>query len=528
MGVAEEGNNGETIKYSISENRGKSWSAPQLIEKDTTRSSSYALPYLTPNNRLYVFYNFNGDNVLKLKGKNIRNDMLGWFCFRYSDDEGKTWSMRYRIPLRKTKIDLENDWNGVVQMFWGIGKPIHTSTGMYFGFSKIGKHVIDKTEGWIMHSPNIDSEKDASKLEWQMLPDGEEGIKNPSLGLWQEEHDLVELSNGNLYCVYRTQEGFPAYSISADRGKTWKLPEAITYKDSGKKVRHPRACTRIWKCANGKFLLWIHNNSDGIRNPVWIAGGVEQNGTIEWSQPELLLYSLDTKQQLTYPDLIQVGENYWITTTKKTTAQIFRIDNTILNAVWSTPTGERIVGENLIWEHKGPSSSTTSIPVEAWDVRFPNLSTGSFTMELRLRFEKFEYGQLIFDNRRKTENNQMVGIAVSVGKEQNLVFQLNTGTQTYYLLSDPHSLKNDGKAYNIAFIVDGAANLIYSTVNGRLCDSGYNRFMGWIRIASLIGDVNGNPSPTISQDFSGKIESIRVYNRPLLISELMTNYLKGN
>ena len=77
--------------------------------------------------------------------------------------------------------------------------------------------------------------------------------------------------------ITRTIDGYPAYSYSRDGGHTWDTPQYLRYAN-GRLVKHPRAANFAWKCENGKYLYWFHNNRyDDYtnRNPVWISGAVE-------------------------------------------------------------------------------------------------------------------------------------------------------------------------------------------------------------------------------------------------------------
>ena len=139
-------------------------------------------------------YDYNGDGY-KCPG---RSDCVGWFVYKYSDDHGRTWSKeRYRLPMRMTAVDRTNTFDGKVQIFWGIGKPITYDGTMMFAFSKCGKYLIDRSEGWFYRSDNILTEPDVTKLDWQLLPDGEIGLKNPTAGNIQAEHNLVALDDGS-------------------------------------------------------------------------------------------------------------------------------------------------------------------------------------------------------------------------------------------------------------------------------------------------------------------------------------------
>ena len=79
-------------------------------------------------------------------------------------------------------MDRNNEWHGKVQMFWGIDKPIVFNHGrsVIFAFSKLGQYIQGKGEGWFFRSDNILTEADPAKIKWQMLPDGEQGVRNPA------------------------------------------------------------------------------------------------------------------------------------------------------------------------------------------------------------------------------------------------------------------------------------------------------------------------------------------------------------
>ena len=351
-----EGSGGQHIVCCTSEDQGKSWSEPMPIEMPGKESASWAMPYLTKYGRLYVFYDYNGDKIHELNGQlNIREDMLGWYCFKYSDNEGKTWSERYRLDVKKTWVDLNNDWKGEVQIMWGIGKPVNVDKGMMFGFTKIGKYLLDNGEGWFFRCDNINTEKDPAKLKWRLLPDSQEGLKNEKLGPVNEEHNIFQMNNGSIYCMYRTISGYPAESYSYNGGKTWTLPEVPEY-TNGIKLKNPRACPRIWKCKNGKYLFWYHNNGSwnfNSRNPAWVSGGIEKDSKIIWSQPEILFYEDKIDGRMSYPDLIEADGKYWITETNKVAARCHEVPSDFLNILWSQFERHSIASDNLAGEWIG-------------------------------------------------------------------------------------------------------------------------------------------------------------------------------
>ncbi|MEN8230813.1 MAG: sialidase family protein, partial [Bacteroidota bacterium] len=243
--IGHEGSKGQHIVSCTSEDQGKTWSEPVKIEKPGKESASWAMPYLTKYGRVYAFYSYNGDKIHDLNGNiNIREDMIGWYCYKYSDNEGKTWSKRYRLDIPNRAVDLNNDWKGEVQIMWGIGKPIDVDNGMMFAFTKVGEYMLDYSEGWFFKCCNINTEKEPDKLEWTMLPESDDGIKNPALGPINAEHNIFQMNNGTIYCMERTISGYPAESYSTDGGKSWTLPQPPVY-ENGIKLKNPRACPRI-------------------------------------------------------------------------------------------------------------------------------------------------------------------------------------------------------------------------------------------------------------------------------------------
>lgn len=325
-----EGSSGQHIMSVKSHDQGKTWTHPVAIEPANGPAASWVMPYKTPFGRVYAFYTYNGDQVTSLNGKPIRNDMLGWYCFKYSDDGGLTWSDRHRIPVRSTRADLNNDWKGQVQIFWGIGKPIEHGNYMTLAFTKLGKYMLDQGEGWFIQSDNIREEKNPENINWKLLPDGIDGVRNPDFGSVQEEFNLVHIAGDTLYCVYRTDLGFIAESKSFDNGHTWSLPDSARYAN-GSVLKNPRACPRIWKTGDNEYLIWYHNHGGtgfSNRNPGWVAKGEWQNGNMRWSSPIALIYRQDTSYatgRLSYPDLIQQNGKMWITLTNKEHGRVLEL-----------------------------------------------------------------------------------------------------------------------------------------------------------------------------------------------------------
>ena len=213
--------------------------------------------------------------------------------------------------------------------------------------------MLLSSEGIILKSENLLTEPNPARVRWETLPEGEVGLRAP-LGPVAEEHSVVGLSDGSLYCVYRTVEGYLGQAYSRDGGRTWSPPAYATYAPDARtaplawgvlgeprRFKHPRAAGFVWKCSNGNYLLWFHNHGGRwfhYRNPAWVSGGVERDGpggkVIHWSEPEILLYDTDPDARMSYPDLVESGGAYFVTETQKTIARVHRIDPSLLEGMW--------------------------------------------------------------------------------------------------------------------------------------------------------------------------------------------------
>jgi len=530
-----EGASNSHVVSTISADQGRTWSPLVALEPADGPPAVYSLPVVARTGRVYVFYDYNGDGF-KCPG---RSDCVGWFVYKYSDDHGRSWSKeRYRLPMRMTAVDRTNTFGGKVQIFWGIGKPIIFGDAMMFAFSKCGKYVIDRSEGWFYRSDNILTAKDPAEIEWQLLPDGDAGLKNPQYGDVQAEQNIVALSDGSIYCMYRTAGDHPCHAYSRDGGHTWTLPEYASYTPGSRRIKNSRACPRIWKTANGKYLFWFHHhgahsNPYRGRNPAWLSGGIERDGKIHWSQPEIVRSDPDPKSCLydattglpgpglgmSYPDLIEQDGKYWITETQKTVARVHPIDPTLLEALWGQGTVRTVTVEGRALD-LGPAE------IQRGEVGLPDLPRlddgGGFALDFWIRLDASVTGQVVLDSRDPDGK----GILVSTATRDRIRIDLNDGERTGLWMSDVGSIK-PGELHHVAIIVDGGPNVISFVVDGALCDGGAESIYGWGRFHPQLGDVTGADRLRVAPSLRGSLERVRVYDRYLRTSEAIANFHAG-
>ena len=535
-GSGVEGQPGQHVVATISRDQGKTWSPLIDIEPANGPEASWVMPLKVPSGRVYAFYTYNRDNLREVAGANSpgiarRVDTLGAYAFKYSDDHGRTWSgdRRY-IPMRAMRIDRENLYGGKVLFFWGVGKPILDRGKMWLGFAKVGKWgnpgTMVESQGCFLRSDNILTERDPDKLRWELLPDGDEGLRAPK-GPVADEANPVALSDGSLYATYRTIDGYNCHAYSRDGGHTWTGPEYATYAPGGRRIKHSRAANFVKKFSNGKFLLWYHNHGGEAvhaanwqyyadRNPAWIAGGVEREGHIYWSEPEILLYDEKSDVRISYPDFIEDGGRFFVTETQKTVARVHEIDRTLLEGLWSQHETRTVARRGLAVE-AAEGARTIELP------RLPGLDGGGFSLEFRVKFRELSPGQILFDARDASGK----GIAITTTDRFTLQLLVHDGRTKSSWDCDPGThpgtLKT-GAWQHVVVTVDGGPKVVTWIVDGVLNDGGAVREFGWGRFDAAMQDVNGAPFARLAPVLYGELGKLRIYDRYLRTSEAVGNW----
>ncbi len=558
-GTGREGAGGQHVVSMRSIDRGLTWSPPVDVEPADGPEASYAVLLKTPGGRVYVFYNHNTDRVREVKredgGVFTRVDSLGHFVFKYSDDHGRSWSARrYDIPVRKFACDLGNVYGGSLCFFWNVGKPFVLGGAAFVPLHKVGAMgpgFFAQSEGVLLRSPNLLAERDPEKIVWETLPDGDVGLRTPpGGGRIAEEQSFSVLSDGSLYCVYRSIDGYPVEAYSRDGGRTWTTPRYKRYAD-GRLMKHPRAANFAWRCRNGKYLYWFHNHGGGFlrgmpewgpyedRNPVWLCAGEEvetaQGREIRWSQPEVVLYDDDPYVRLSYPDLVEEEDGeLFLTETNKDVARVHRVDPGFLQRLFAQFEARERTEEGLLLSL--PETPGGAVPAEAPMPRLPELLArdterldygtrdlrAGFTLEFRVRFRSLARGQVLLDSR--DERGQ--GIAVLTTARRTLEALLNDGRTENRWECDPGALST-GPEHHAAIVVDGGPKLIWFIVDGRFHDGGEWRQFGWGRFSPNLRTPRGAAALRIGPGLRGEITCLRVYGRALMTSEVIANGRSG-
>ena len=494
---------GETVKGSrnfsavtTSRDQGKTWSP--FIECNRT----YAIPFEALSGRIYT---------------------ITPGAFTWSDDGCRTWSQPVRIP-QFTKY-----------LGWGVGMPVLVDGEMIYPWAMVAlSRPPRKTEVFFLKSRNIYTEQDLGKIDWKLLPADGKGLKGPD---WDqpesrsEEPHVVVLNNRSLYCVFRTDQGYIGNSVSSDGGNTWSKPDALRYGPGERMIKNPLACPSLWKCSNGNYLLFFHNHNGRDyreRNPAWISGGVEKDGMIVWSEPEILLYSDDLTYhsgRLSYPGFLEDGGQYYLFETQKTTARMHQLDASLLEGCWNQASNKTLTTDGLKVELTAAriqANREIALPkfrdfTNGWNQDF---RTG-MTIELWIRFNSFRNGQVILEN--YLDNG--IGLGITVNKDHSIRLTMNDGRTESSWPCDP--VLKTGELQHLAIVIDGGPKTISYILNGKFLDGGEYRQYGWGRYHPVLLNVRGRTKTTLAPGLDGEIKTVRIYDRALRTSEVAGNYRAG-
>lgn len=552
-GTGREGQAGQHVVSMRSTDQGRTWGPPVDVEPATGPEASYAVLLKIPSGRVYVFYNHNTDNIRQVIGDNppykdgvvTRVDSLGHFVFKYSDDHGRSWSAkRYGIPQRMFEIDRANVYQGKLKFFWNVGKTfIHEGAG-YVPLHKVGgfgEGFFTSSEGVLLRSANILTERDPERLTWETLPDGERGIRAPAGGgPIAEEQSFSILSDGSLFCVFRTIDGHPAFTYSRDGGRTWEPSEYMRF-DDGRLMKHPRAANFAWRCENGKFLYWFHNHGGRFirehprrrsiayddRNPVWLAGGVEADGprgrVIRWSQPEIALYDDDPVIRMSYPDLVEEDGRYYVTETQKDIGRVHELDPGLLEGLWNqfeakgAPRGGLLIEAGGGAQFPAPPFPALVRRSNRMDHATEDLRAGA-AFELWFNLASSAPGQLLAGNR--TADGR--GLLIQTAERNSIEIVLGDGRTESRWRSDPEVVK-PGQLQHCVIVVDGGPKIISFVTDGVLNDGGDARQFGWGRYNPNLKSLDGEGHVVTG----AAVRRLRIYSRILRTSEAIAAFREG-
>ncbi len=536
-GAGVEGASGQHVVSRRSFDRGESWQDVLDISPPDLPESSYSVLYKTKYGRIYCFYNYNADNLRAVKaddppyggGLCCRVDTQGHFGFKYSDDHGKSWSDKYYdIPQRRFEVDRMNPYGGEILFFWNVGKPLELENEVYVPIYKIrafGEGFMRYSEGALLHSDNIGSERDPERLNWETLPDGDIGIRaSHEVSVISEEHSFVPLSDGSVFCVFRTVSGHPWCAYSRDKCHTFSQPELMRYAN-GRLMKHPRAANFIWKLDNGRYVYWFHNHGGqgyDDRNPAWLCGATEypaEDGVrLAFTQPVPVLYDDDPMIRMSYPDFVVEDGEYYITETQKNVARVHHIDRELIEGLFRQNENSGRMAGDMSGAKSDSKSELKSGAKSDEECKSPALPIADRMPRLK-PFSVRDNNSHDFHS-ISTDYSFTLSFSYEFGDESEVLFSTLVGSCGIELrwnadASRLELLCGDGQylscfwdddlllcrrgRHEIRIVFDGGVKAVYFVTDGIFCDGGERRQFGFTRFDRHMQSLNGLTSPSINK-----------------------------
>ena len=261
---------GNFILITDSVDDGATWSEPCAIIHMHDKTRAYD-PYLwmDPYGNLWLFYNLANKNEMSFSVWAIKT------C--NPDSPEPAWSTPAKVGFD-------------VPFSFRLNKLIVLSTGEWIlpvTWAKTTKHehwwfpVKDQLQGVA-----ISSDKGGS---WKLH--GE--VKAPE---WALENMIVELSDGRLWMLIRTNSGFIWESFSNDAGKNWSKANAT-------EIVNPGVRFFIGRLKSGRILLI--NTPDPKERKTLCARLSDSGNEMKFSSPGLIL---DERDKVSYPDAVQSSD----------------------------------------------------------------------------------------------------------------------------------------------------------------------------------------------------------------------------
>lgn len=265
----------DLIAYRSNDN-GKTWKGP-TVAFDIEYSQHGFIP-LIPNgsDRIYAFGTQPIPNAYSREKGKHENTPIG---FRWSDDDGHTWS----------KAKLIRPVNDPDFLGMSVTRMCETDSGTWI----LGSHAADWSKKPLTTKQYIMRSEDKG-ITWTLLPGKRpNGWDAPEYSRMDEGRP-IHLGNDEVLFLARTPTGRIWESRSVDDGKTWTQPKPSSQ-------IHPDAPPMVFHLTDGKTLISLHHNRhiksqyDGLhgkmdgmkdRSEIWISLSVD--GGRSWSEPQFL------------------------------------------------------------------------------------------------------------------------------------------------------------------------------------------------------------------------------------------------
>lgn len=303
-----EGAKNQRIVFSKASNDGKTWCVPKVIAgpkpPKTGNMASWGFPIVSKNGRIYVIYSqhvgihdsfFHTTGILTGiysddKGKSWSDPQLVSCPRSIYDNPDEKYPTNIIVWQKPLRLVDDKYYCGFTR--W-VSKAVRNNPRQNHWTAM--ESVVE-----FMRFENIDEDPEVVDLEISYLMSNEDALKVPHIEYERvsvvQEPSIVKLPDKRLFCVMRTTTGSPYYTISDEKGEHWQEPKPLRFRDGGVKILHPLSPCPIFQISETEFFLLFHNHDGHYkqytpkdtkyhRRPIYILQGE---------------YSADSKQPITF------------------------------------------------------------------------------------------------------------------------------------------------------------------------------------------------------------------------------------
>lgn len=260
-----------------SSDHGRTWQGPTVAFNIDYNQHGFIPLIPKGTKRIYAFGTQPDPTLYSRQNGLQENAPIG---YRYSDDDGRTWSAMERIRPKN-----DPDYLGMSVM-----RMTETDKGTWL----LGTHEGDWSYKPLMTRLYLMRSTDQGKT-WTLLPGKRHGGWYARCFNRMDEGRPIALGNGKVLFMMRTPEGHLWSTRSEDDGETWSEPQPTP-------LIHPDAPPMLFHLSDGKTLIAFHHNrfSDlnytGLsgtkkevmqdRSEIWFSLSTDEGRT--WSEPRFV------------------------------------------------------------------------------------------------------------------------------------------------------------------------------------------------------------------------------------------------
>jgi len=305
---------------------GETWSDPVEVDgsdddSESVGMASWGFPVVAPEvgpeggHRVYCFYNKN------VGVDDSRGDTTGTLRYRYSDDDGESWSEEwFELEIESCAIshpdpDVPESWivfqQPTVLDDGSVLAPFtHWASDAYDVDLETSNMFNRHSEVRFLRFENVREVADPGEVTVTTWPDSAHGLQvphpdRPGISVAQEP-TAKYLPDGRLICAMRTLQGEVYYALSGDDGRTWDTPRPLCYGpgEDAQPLENPITPAPLYELSDGRLLLVFYNN-DGTghggtgptdlrrnRTPAWYTVGEyvdHPSHPVEFDPPRVLV-----------------------------------------------------------------------------------------------------------------------------------------------------------------------------------------------------------------------------------------------